>query len=298
MSLSVEEIIRNNGYYDKNNRWNAVIEKGGKYYRERVEIIIVNELGQIYARVYKSEDKCRFPGGSINKYIPNDIQASNECKEEANIIIKDVKYSNISYIDPYDIIFDNNVIIQLHGRFNHIYTGLYKSEYTAYVNPIDRDNDILYNGKFYSFNELEPYMNKYQMEAYIAMSKPDNVKSPLIYYPYYTPFQMEELGVYGESANDNYYGILASVDNIDWFNTYKKSYNPGTGWKNKLLDLYVEYGKDPSNLSIKQSILELGWNPEIDPFNDNILLAISYSTKNILNNIKRVDSLRYNRTCI
>ncbi len=284
MYMTTEEIIQNNGYYDKNNRWNAIVEKNGKLYRERVEVLILNHLGQLYARLYKSENRCRFPGGSINKNIPNDIQASNECKEEANIVIKDINFSNISYIDPYDIIFNNNPVT-VHGKYNHIYTALYKSQYTGYVNAIDRDEDMLYNGKFYNFEELEQFMNKYQIEAYLNMDKPSDMKAPLVYYPYYTPFQMEELGVFGESS-DNYYGVKASTDNSKWFNTYKKSYDPGNGWKKKLLNLYLEYTKDPDNLNIKQSILELGWNPEINPFNDNLLITISKSTKKMLKNMK------------
>lgn len=106
--------------------------------------------------------------------------------------------------------------------------------------------------------------------------------------PYISPEDMIDMGVYGQAPVENYYGELADNTNIndkvtvaEWFKFYKNSsgmyYNEfselTSDWVNKIRTLTygliaLERTNDTKAINArKQSILELGWDPEV-PFND------------------------------
>ena len=107
--------------------------------------------------------------------------------------------------------------------------------------------------------------------------------------PYLSPTEMIDMGVYGQSPVDNYFGVIADNSMInedisvkDWFEMYRAS-NDGfytemnhltSDWVNKVRELsyglsrMIESGAEENEIKArKQSILELGWNPDI-PFTD------------------------------
>lgn len=107
--------------------------------------------------------------------------------------------------------------------------------------------------------------------------------------PYYTPEEMIDMGVYGQTPAENCYGELADNTKIgdisvkEWFEMYKyteKGFYTEMGklcsdWVNTVrtlmaeLNLMKENEAEASKINAKkQSILELGWAPEI-PF-DNV----------------------------
>lgn len=106
--------------------------------------------------------------------------------------------------------------------------------------------------------------------------------------PYLTPDEMIDMGIYGQAPADNFYGILADNKLIDgkttvaeWFAAYdlytKGFYTEFTdlasAWVSKVRELSYglkrlkESGDENAILARKQSLLELGWNPEIE-FNE------------------------------
>lgn len=107
--------------------------------------------------------------------------------------------------------------------------------------------------------------------------------------PYVSPEEMIDMGVYGQAAADNYYGeeadnteLKEGVSTRDWFKSYKAASNGfyyeeftsiSADWVSKVRELTYglneikKYGTDNEINARKQSILELGWDPEI-PFND------------------------------
>ena len=106
--------------------------------------------------------------------------------------------------------------------------------------------------------------------------------------PYISPEEMIDMGVYGQAPTENYYGEFADNTNIndnvtvaEWFKFYKNSsgmyYNEfselSSDWVNKVRTLThglaaLERTSDTKAINArKQSILELGWDPEV-PFND------------------------------
>lgn len=116
-----------------------------------------------------------------------------------------------------------------------------------------------------------------------------------IYYedlPFFTPEEMISLGVtsdnyyYGEPDND---GLTPNLSVADWFNAYQgfakekivEDYRKE--WVNKLNELYSDYYNltdESAILARKQSILNLGWNPEIE-----------FNQENRIKASKRVNSL-------
>lgn len=105
-------------------------------------------------------------------------------------------------------------------------------------------------------------------------------KSRLNNTPYFTPTELIDMGVHG---NDNYYsdkadndGLIKDISVTTWFDSYKDMisqhvYEDYTSeWIQTLYKLYSdydtikEYGTEEEILARKQSILDLGWNPEID----------------------------------
>ena len=128
-----------------------------------------------------------------------------------------------------------------------------------------------------------------------------NIEKVISNIPFFSPEEMEDMGVYGEH---NFYKAKTN-NNKDWFNDYKL-FTKGlltenfiieqSEWISKLYKLYLEYSKAKASNDInkvnyvKQSILELGWNPEID-FNKK--------TRKIVfeNNIDKYKD-KYKDTCI
>lgn len=113
--------------------------------------------------------------------------------------------------------------------------------------------------------------------------------------PYLTPNDMIDMGVYGQSPVDNYFNSIADNSMInenisvkEWFSMYQAA-NDGfytemgsisSDWVHKVRELtyglsrMIENGAGDMEInSRKQSILELGWNPDIEFSNDARIIA-------------------------
>ncbi len=103
--------------------------------------------------------------------------------------------------------------------------------------------------------------------------------------PYLSPDEMIDMGVFGQTPVENYYGVLSDNSMIndtisvkEWFdlyiNTDRALYtefgNYTVDWINKVRELtyglksLIESGDDQKIRARKQSILELGWDPDIE----------------------------------
>ena len=103
--------------------------------------------------------------------------------------------------------------------------------------------------------------------------------------PYFSPEDMIDMGINSVNPEDNYYGV--SADNLhvndditvaEWFEMYKATYNGfytqfselASDWVHKVrtlmheLNRIKESGNENAINAKKQSILELGWNPNIE----------------------------------
>lgn len=117
----------------------------------------------------------------------------------------------------------------------------------------------------------------------ICISNPDIQYND---YPFYTSSEMDDLGVFSNNPEDNYYGVLADnaylndiIETKKWFEEFcisdkiqnENFSNLFKDWTNKVRELSFglkkmkESNVDENTIkSRKQSLLELGWNPEIE----------------------------------
>lgn len=125
--------------------------------------------------------------------------------------------------------------------------------------------------------------------------------------PYLSPDNMIDLGVFGQSPVDNYFGAIAdnSMINSDisvkeWFEMYRASIDGfytemkdvSADWVNKVRELsyglsrLIETHADENKINArKQSLLELGWDPSIEFTNNARILAKECAINRLSNRI-------------
>ena len=64
--LTMQEIIKQGGYYDIAGLWNNITEIDGKIYRGRVETFVIDDEYNIFMHV-KGNGSYRIPGGSFER---------------------------------------------------------------------------------------------------------------------------------------------------------------------------------------------------------------------------------------
>jgi len=185
--------------------------------------------------------------------------------ENINNIIETIKY-NIVHEDRRTVL--GNIIKLISEETNNII------EDTLVTNVIDNTIEFMHNDVCRIFDTVEDL-------------------------PYFSPIEMEDKGVF---IGNTYYNIDADNGYIDeekkiktsvWFENYKAIFNGYITqdrteytklWTNKLYELYSDYNsiKESGNINIinarKQSILELGWNPEL-PFTPIIRHKVTQNMK-------------------
>lgn len=171
-TYAYEEFIGNNSYEKKvfweesNGIKNSVLEVDGGRYRYRVETLVFNSSGQLYCEL-KSDGSCRLPGGSIEPNLPNISQAIEEVKEEARMIVRNIRYSGMSYYRMYPIApkWQADVGIKYDGCYSEIYTAEFDSVYRGHIEKHAIDSAMYNNGKFYNYSEIKNGLNKNHIEA-------------------------------------------------------------------------------------------------------------------------------------
>lgn len=138
-----------NGFYGTNGKWNSLVKINGKNYRERVEILVIQNDAVFIAK--KKDDNYKIPGGSTEKDKTLIQQVIAECEEEANFTPKNVKYVTEYRVDygkdnpcPFK---QDHLPIKYDGYVAKVYIGEYGTEYTKYVELVDRDA-VVKSGRF------------------------------------------------------------------------------------------------------------------------------------------------------
>ena len=165
---SLDNFSKVYGAYDLKDRWNAAIDIDGKTYRYRVEVLVIQGNS-----VFLSTDKhggIIIPGGSGEKDVPDIVQVMNECREEARINIKNVKYTGITRIQglpPHIGKSKLTLPFTYEGSFSKIYVAEYDSPFTGFVDKRDEDKNMI-KGKFYPIKSV---INKLKPEWRAALSQ-------------------------------------------------------------------------------------------------------------------------------
>ena len=213
----------------------------------------------------KADDKCReLYGGSSNLDRYNKLKSeylSNKTKETPEP--KDF----IPSIEPQDNS-DNDEI-----KCNEKICRCHYNDSSAVTEALHNDSFIARCYSAYILNSIN------EASDHKEMKRLEDV-------PYFTPQELIDLGVHG---NNNYYSKMSDNDGLTkdisistWFDSYKdlsmnhifEDYRKE--WINKLNELYSDYydiRDEDKLLARKQSILDLGWNPEIPFTNENRIKA-------------------------
>lgn len=125
--------------------------------------------------------------------------------------------------------------------------------------------------------------------------------------PYLSPEEMIDMGVYGQTPAENYYGVLADNNLLDstttvaeWFKAYDLStkgfytefYRLSSPWVDKVRGLSYDLKRLKESgaeeniiLAKKQSLLELGWNPEVEFTENARILAKEMAINRVVENM-------------
>ena len=219
-------------------------------YLNNLEKSFINFNAQTHDHRKKSDDKCREIYGMSN------LERYNKLKADA-LKFKSVKTIKVTSTDNETL--DSSEVQQLGEFVSQVYDNMQA------VNEVEN----LKVNKHRRFNDT----------------------------PYFTPSEMIDMGVHG---NHNFYckdadndGLITNVKIPTWFASYKdmsmdhifEDYR--NNWIDTLDLLYSDFedikssGDEDKILARKQSILDLGWNPEI-PFNRKNRLKASKRVSDIL----------------
>ena len=170
----LEDAIRDGGYYGNDGTWNSIaVFSGDRHvYRVRVETLIIKDNNFIYLKFipknHNRKDKRLYlvPGGSTSKDIPNIDQAINECKEEARIVVKNVKSTGVTYKEPTipSKMAIATQVVNWNGNYTEVYIAEYDKKYKGHIDKVDEDKFML-SGKFYSIDKVYKYLRKEHKKA-------------------------------------------------------------------------------------------------------------------------------------
>lgn len=123
-----------------------------------------------------------------------------------------------------------------------------------------------------------------QIHESMIIESIEEERAGLINTTFFTPNEILSFGEDFYSSTPDNTNLTKDVSVSDWFSNYIESFNGhvcenlSVEWMNKMRELYsdfnniLESGDEDAINNRKQSILNLGWNPEID-FNENNILV-------------------------
>ena len=237
--------------------------------------------------IFEGSDGPNFSGSGI--YVIPDIEGGS-AKEQLEDLEK--HYANYMSLTVHQRKLSDDGSRMMYGLSNQQRYDQLKGELLKDVDTSD-DSDVV--GKLEPdlqsdeanivdemFHDPNTFVGQHFLKSLEESKKTDKpVKSRLNNTPYFTPTELIDMGVHG---NDNYYsqkadndGLTKDISSTAWFDSYKNMiaqhvYEDFTAeWINTLNRLYLDYeeikecGTEEELLARKQSILDLGWNPEV-PF--------------------------------
>lgn len=195
-------------------------------------------------------------------------------------------------------------------RPNTVFEAL---NFLSYIENLYMNESLSIPGK----STVDYYLKKNVEMIKQSIKKENRFVWPYIYAPYFTPDEVRDLrGCYNEGyiydasirckietlenrlreTNDpnEISAIYDELDSLGWTGEYDEFYESGTqfepkSWNKKIVELVtrLKIEQDPDEINhIKQQILDLGWNPEIE-----------YNTENQIKAIKRIENIYQERYC-
>lgn len=165
-NITLEEIINNQGYYDINHNWNAIItfsDKPNKIFRYRVEVIILNKRNDIYMVAY-NDGTYRLPGGGVEKDRSYKYQVEKESEEETGIRLGKIFNTETSYFRYFNNKY-KECPIHWDGTYTKIYVAYFKDWYYGKIKDSLRDNEMRYKGRFLPYEYAINILNDHHIKA-------------------------------------------------------------------------------------------------------------------------------------
>lgn len=178
-SMTKEKAIKQGGYYNTDGDWNNLItldDYPGKVFRGRVETLVLKD-NKVFMFL-KDNGNYRIPGGGFDRGVLNIDQAFIETKEEAKIIVKDLRFTGVTYATLYDELFPyKDGDIPHDGTYNEVYVAKYKEDYTGYIRKGLSDMELTRKGQFYDVSEIESVLREPHRQALMSMLHNDILES-------------------------------------------------------------------------------------------------------------------------
>lgn len=175
------EIQGETGFYDRHNRWNPMVIINGENYRHRVECLIMCQNKLFVAE--SNDGNLLVPGGGVDKSLSDEEQVYNECKEEARILVKDIKPTGYSYIRRTGVSQSARNLPkeqQWVGSYTEVYIANYMKDFTGFIDYCDRDSEMI-RGRFRVLsdigNRLLPEWKAALMDANYISVATESIKS-------------------------------------------------------------------------------------------------------------------------
>lgn len=318
--LSEDQLLFDKDYFIKENTiedtFTSITESFNKYIYsndsiDKIENISndIESLNKINLKESSTDDIDYTEDITPSQYKYNDIKdfeelmnKINSCEKDGSIIVLSTDITDYNYIKS-----ENGYIVTIinfenfKDKYNKLLTlssNRIASSNNTCIQLFGIDNYSLYelSLKYYNYTTRDDIEYKNNIvENSISVEKEDSL------YPYFTPTELDKIGVFSDGLNlysDNPDNTRLSNDitTSDWFNMYKDFKGDLIPhfdlWYTKLRDLYLDYRSVLHSDNInkinarKQSILELGWNPEID-FNIDLLKSM------VTRNRRKTDRRQY-----
>lgn len=166
-SMTKQKAIAQGGYYNTDGDWNNITildEYPGKILRGRVETLVLKD-GKLFM-LLTGDTHYKIPGGGFDREVLNKYQAFIETKEEAKIIIENIRFSGVTYTHIYDEIWSHSPDeIPYDGTYNEVYVATYKGEYEGYIRKGLSDKNMTNNGDFYDLDMVKHILREPHKQA-------------------------------------------------------------------------------------------------------------------------------------
>lgn len=166
-SMTRAKAISQGGYYNTDGDWNCVLtldEYPDKIFRGRVETLVLKD-GKLF--MYKKPNGTyRVPGGGFDRGVLNKDQAFIETKEEAKLIISNIRETGVKYIKFFkDKYHTTDRDINYDGSITEVYVADYKGDYEGRIRKGLSDKELTNEGEFYDLDEVKDILTDPHRQA-------------------------------------------------------------------------------------------------------------------------------------
>ena len=172
-NITKAQALAQGGYVGQKGTWNAlyVEPKTNKILRDRVEVLVIKDNNKLFMRMHGG-GKYRVPGGGCEHSRTKVQQAIEETKEEARILINNVRDTGIEFNKIYNVPGEKAKLegdkagnILWYGSHTTLFIAEYDSEYYGDIKKIDQDPDLTKYGDFYPLDIVWNMLREEHREA-------------------------------------------------------------------------------------------------------------------------------------